>query len=204
MRLAVNFFNLIWKILDRIYMLLCRSSFNKLGKNVIFHPMNSKFTYSNITIGDNVSIGENAFFNATVSHIYIGNNIAIAPNVTIRGGNHRFDIIGKWITDYKKSDKRVEDDEPVFIESDCWIGTNVTILKGVTIGRGSIVAAGSVVNKTCAPYSIVGGVPAKVIKFRWDSCEEILAHEEMLYKESDRLRKEDIEKAMNYYHSKKK
>lgn len=45
-----------------------------------------------------------------------------------------------------------------------WCGANVTIMKGVTIGRGSIVAAGAVVTKSCSPYSIIGGVPAKFIK----------------------------------------
>lgn len=53
------------------------------------------------------------------------------------------------------------------IEDDVWCGANVTILKGVTIGRGSIVAAGAVVTKSFPPYSIIGGVPAKLIKKRF-------------------------------------
>lgn len=56
----------------------------------------------------------------------------------------------------------------------------MTILKGVTIGRGSVVAAGAVVTKSCPPYSIIGGVPAKVIKQRF-SPEEIVKHESILY-----------------------
>ena len=52
------------------------------------------------------------------------------------------------------------------IEDDCWIAANTIILAGVTIGRGSVIAAGSVVTKDVPPYSIVGGVPAKVIKSR--------------------------------------
>lgn len=194
MRFIVHLLSFLKKVVNRLYMYMCKSSFHSIGKNVIFHPLNSTFSYKNISIGDNVGIAERAFFNATISHIYLGSNIAIAPNVTIRGGNHRYDIIGKWITDYEESDKRKEDDEPVYIQDDCWIGTNVVILKGVTIGRGSIVAAGALVNKSCPPYSIIGGIPAKILKFRWDSLEEILQHEKILYSESERLEREEIEK----------
>ena len=54
------------------------------------------------------------------------------------------------------------------IESDVWVGSNVTILGGVTVGLGAIIAAGAVVTKNVEPYSIVGGVPAKHINFRFD------------------------------------
>ena len=50
-----------------------------------------------------------------------------------------------------------------------WIGANVTVLGGVTVGRGAVVAAGSVVTKDVEPYSIVGGVPAKLIRYRFDA-----------------------------------
>jgi maltose O-acetyltransferase len=55
------------------------------------------------------------------------------------------------------------------IEDDVWIGRNAVILPGVTIGRGSIVGAGAIVNKDVIPYSIVGGVPARLIKMRTGS-----------------------------------
>lgn len=61
-----------------------------------------------------------------------------------------------------------------------WIGCNVTILKGVTIGRGSVVAAGAVVTKSCPPYSIIAGVPAKFIRQRFTD-DEITKHEKILY-----------------------
>ena len=76
-------------------------------------------------------------------------------------------------------EKLPENDAPVVIEDDVRIGANVTILKGVTIGRGSVVAAGAVVTKSCPPYSIIGGVPAKVLKMRF-STEEIKIHERLL------------------------
>lgn len=182
--LLLIYFN---RIISRLLMILFRSLFCEIGKNVVFDPLSSIFSYKTISIGNNVGIGPRACMIASLSHIYIGNNVAIAPNVTIRGGNHRFDIIGKSIANYSDYDKRNIDDEPVFIEDDCWIGTNVTILKGVTIGRGSIVAAGAVVNTNCPPYSIVGGVPAKVKKFRWNTVDEILRHESALYPFDKRL-----------------
>src|SRR5665811_2625453 len=56
----------------------------------------------------------------------------------------------------------------VVIGNDVWIGANATILRGVTIGDGAIIASGSVVTKDVAPYSVVGGVPARHIRFRFD------------------------------------
>lgn len=64
-------------------------------------------------------------------------------------------------------------------------------MKGVTIGRASVIAAGAVVTKSCPPYSIIGGIPAKVLKFRF-SIDEILAHEKKLYPEEKKFTKEEI------------
>ena len=129
---------------------------------------------------------------ALISSIRIGDKVLFGPNVTIRGGNHSTHIIGKFMADYTTSDKRPEDDQPVVIENDVWVGTGAIILKGVNIGRGSVIAAGAVVAKNVPPYSIVGGVPAKVIKFRWN-LEEILQHEEKLYQPQMRLSREYLE-----------
>ena len=80
----------------------------------------------------------------------------------------------------KDDDKLPENDQDVIIEEDVWCGSNVSIMKGVTIGRGSIVGAGSVVTKSCTPYSIIGGIPARVIKQKFTD-EEIKEHERILY-----------------------
>ena len=83
-------------------------------------------------------------------------------------------------------------DQDVTIEEDVWIGSNVTLLSGVTIGRGTTVAAGAVVTKPMPPYCICGGVPAKVIRFYW-TIDQILEHEEKLYKENERYTREQLE-----------
>lgn len=181
----------IQKVYDRILMYISKRLFAHCGKDVIFHPSNSSFTYKNITIEDNVFIGDDARFWCTRSQIIIHHHVVFAPNVSIIAGNHSRHIIGKFITDYTDIDKRPEDDLSVEIDSDTWIGTNVTILNGVHISRGCIIAAGAVVTKDVPPYAIVGGVPAKVLKFRFN-VEQIIAHEKVLYPENIRFSREDL------------
>jgi acetyltransferase-like isoleucine patch superfamily enzyme len=77
-------------------------------------------------------------------------------------------------------EKLPENDQPIVIEDDVWTGANITILKGVTIGHGSVIAAGSVVTRSFPPYSIIGGVPAKLIKRRFSE-EEMKENDRILY-----------------------
>ena len=85
--------------------------------------------------------------------IVIGNGVVISENVIIRDSDNP-EIIRDG---YDKS-------SPVIIEDKVWIGMGVTILKGVRIGEGSVVAAGSVVTRSFSPHSLIGGVPARLIK----------------------------------------
>ena len=84
------------------------------------------------------------------------------------------------------------------VEEDCWIGMNVTLLSGVTVGRGATIATGAVVTSSVPPYSVWGGVPAKHIKFYW-TIDEILQHESILYPESERLTREQLEEYFSKY-----
>lgn len=181
------FLDLIYRITNRILMHMNMVRFSSVGSNVKFYPLSSSFIYGNISIGDDVHIGERASFKAYIAKIRIGNKVLFGPNVTIRGGIHPYYQIGRFIFDIGEHEKRPEDDQDITIEDDVWIGTNVTILKGVTIGRGSIVAAGAVVSKTIPPYSIFGGVPAKKISNRFKSIEDIIEHERILYPENKRI-----------------
>lgn len=136
---------------------------------------------SHIHCGHHIQIGSHASFIASIAHIYIGNYVMFGPNVTIRGGNHRIDVIGKHIYELGGAEKLPENDQDVHIEDGVWIGCNSTILKGVTVGKGAVVAAGAVVTKDVPPYSIVGGNPAKLIRYRFTQ-EEIIKHEKELSK----------------------
>ena len=154
------------------------------GSNVRFSALTSDFTYRNVTIGNDVYIGPHALFLCTESQIFIGNKVLFGPHVTIIGGDHRITDVGRFI--YDVLDKHPEDDQDVHIEDDVWIGTNTTLLKGVTVGRGAVVAAGALVTKDVPPYAIVGGVPAKVLKYRFTP-EQIQEHARQLYAEDKRL-----------------
>ena len=150
------------------------------GKRVYFSPCNSVFLYETMYVGDDVYIGDHADFVASRSKIIINDHVMFAPHVSIRGGDHRYNVVGKFLDEIKDIDKLPENDEDIVFEGDNWIGMNATILKGVTIGRGCIVAAGAVVVKSTPRYSIVGGCPAKVLKMRFTE-EQIKKHERLLY-----------------------
>lgn len=172
---------LVKRVYNKIYKPLYKKRFASFGTNIEFSPYDSIFTYENIYLGNNVSIGYHADFVATRSKIIIGDHVIFGPHVAIRGGDHRVDIIGRYIDSVTDTEKLPENDLNVIFEGDNWIGMNTVILKGVTIGKGSIIGAGSVVTKTIPPYSIAVGVPAKVIKQRFTE-EEIKMHEKLLEK----------------------
>lgn len=161
------------------------------GKNVYLRPTCSDFKgLWNLSIGDGSSIPKGSVFYCTEAPLTIGKKVIFGPNPTIITGDHRIDIIGKYIMDC--NEKLPQNDAPVVIEDDVWCGANVTILKGVTIGRGTVIAAGAVVTKSCPPYSIVGGVPAKILKYRFNK-EQILQHENTLYPIKERLTMKKLE-----------
>ncbi|OAX47945.1 CatB-related O-acetyltransferase [Paenibacillus sp. AD87] len=119
-------------------------------------------------------------FGWQIDRLIIGNYVCIAAGVVIlMGGNNNHHA--EWITVYPFADQISHSFSPkgdTIIESDAWIGMNAMIMPGVTIGEGAIVAAGSVVTKDVAPYTIVGGNPAKEVRKRFSE-EEIMKLKEM-------------------------
>lgn len=177
--IVVNLFRGPGFLFDRFLSFFYKKCMKNCGSNVMLRPSSSDIKgLGNLSIGDHVLIPKRAVIYCTEAQLTIGNKVVFGPCPTIITGDHRIDVTGKFIIDV--NEKSPENDAPVVIEDDVWIGANVTILKGVTIGRGSVVAAGAVVNKSCKPYSIIGGVPAGLLKFRF-TVDEVIAHEKSLY-----------------------
>ena len=158
-----------------------KTALAKCGKKVSFAPGVSFIGGKNVYIGNNVFLSNDVSFMCTRAKIIVGDNVMIGHGSTCITGGHRTDIVGRYMMDITNDEKRPEDDRDIIFEGDNWIGANVTILRGVTIGEGSVIAAGAVVTKDVPPFSIVGGVPAKVIKMRFTE-EEIIEHKRLLRK----------------------
>lgn len=129
----------------------------KCGDNVNIEK-NAYFT-PQLTIGDYSGVGINCEVYGPVT---IGRHVMMGPEVVIYTSGHRFDRIDIPIMEQGASETR-----PVKIGDDVWIGRRVIILPGVTIGEGCVIGAGAVVTKDVQPFSVVGGVPAKVLKTRY-------------------------------------
>lgn len=123
----------------------------KIGKGSTIHMWASFFQPQNIRIGEDSVIGDHAFLDGRADLI-IGDHVDIASHVLIYNSEHDIE---------SKAFKAIED--KVGIDNYVFIGSRVTILPGVKIGKGAIVAAGAVVTRDVPSFSIVGGVPAKVI-----------------------------------------
>lgn len=128
---------------------------------------------------ENVKVGHYSYGMLNVQSMYvqptekltIGNFVSIAPGATfLLGMNHQINTITTYplhsrFIEYDKKDATSNGE--IIVEDEAWIGTNALILSGLTIGKGAIIAAGSIVTKDVPPYSIYGGNPAKLIKYRF-------------------------------------
>lgn len=134
----------------------------KIGKGTKIHSTVILRQGFNIEIGEGCLINHNNVLQAgkVNAKIRIGNYVHTGANVMMIAFNHAFDTreIPTIKQDYYDAD--------IIIEDDVWIGGGAIILAGVTIGKGAIIGAGAVVNKNVPAYTIVGGVPARVLKNR--------------------------------------
>ena len=115
----------------------------------------------NISIGNFVSIGDGSHI-SSISKIEIGNYVLTGKNVTIIDNSHGNQSAESFFQ--HPYQRELYSKGPVIIEDDVWIGDKVTILSNVRVGKGAVIAANSVVTKDVLEYSIVGGIPAMVIR----------------------------------------
>lgn len=137
---------------------LCRRIFAHAGRNVNIEKGANFGGGRTLSVGDNSGLGVNCYIAA---HVTIGNDVMMAPDVIILTASHSFER-----TDVPMIQQQDLPPQPVVIGNDVWIGTRAVILPGVRVGDGAVIAAGAVVTKDVPPLAIVGGVPARVIRFR--------------------------------------
>lgn len=131
--------------------------FTKAGKDINVEKGANFGLGNDIEIGNNSGIGVNCEIRGPLK---IGNDVMMGPEVKIITNSHVFSSVEKPMRLQGNVKRGIE------IGDDVWIGARVIILPGVKVGSGSILAAGAVVTKDVPPFAIVGGVPAKILKFR--------------------------------------
>ena len=143
-----------------------------LGKKGIYCNMKKGNHFSEgVLIYENATIGSYNYFAPYViaNNVKIGNYCSIGPGCKIGLGEHDMSAISMRpiIANGDGCMELFDLSKPTLIGNDVWLGANVIVRQGVHIGNGSIIAAGAVVINDVPPYSIVGGVPAKIIKYRF-------------------------------------
>lgn len=170
-----------YKLISHIYFPIIQRP-KRLKMGFMVHISNVTFGYNNY-IGSystivHSSLGDYCYMNkrCQISYTVMGRFCSIADDVKIGLGFHPTDLISTHPAFYSKNEKLnffskitvVEEYKKTTIGNDVWVGSNAIILGGLSIGDGAIVAAGAVVTRDVDPYAIVGGNPARVIKYRFE------------------------------------
>ena len=130
------------------------------------------FDSSRVVVGRGSYGGLEVYSDCDEGVLYVGNYVSIGPHVRfIPGGGHPLMYASTFPFAAFANPAVIEDlsKGPIVVNDEVWMGAGATILSGVTIGQGAVIAAGALVSKSVEPYAIVGGVPARVIKYRFPS-----------------------------------
>ena len=137
--------------------------FQNVGKNLTINGRFEAIYGKHISFGDDDFINGNCFFQDS-NLITFGDRVIVAPDTKFYCGQHALDARQRFGTRSDGSHYLITHTKPITVGSDVWIGGNVTIIGGVHIGDNVIIGAGAVVVKDIPDNSVVGGVPAKIIK----------------------------------------
>ncbi len=148
-----------YRVFIKIKQLLLGIMGAKFGKGVVIYPGVWIAPGRNLDVGDDVDLAKDVLI-TTSGGVTIGDRTLIGYRTQILSVNHTIPSIGN------RFPISGDDPRPVYIGKDVWIGAGCIITPGVKIGDGAVVAAGSVVTKDVIKNSIVGGVPAKLLKMR--------------------------------------
>lgn len=154
-------FGYTWKLPKAIRQVGAKMYLKSCGKNLDIGK--KAHISSNLSIGNNSGIGDYSYLQGD---IVIGDHVMMAPEVAIIATNHNYQRLDIPMGAQGSTEKQI------VIGNDVWLGYRCIICAGVHIGSGSIIAAGAVVTKDVPEYSIVGGIPARVIKSRKGNIEE--------------------------------
>lgn len=144
-----------WKICKKLRAFAVKLYIDRCGCDVDV-GRKAKLT-AKLQLGDRSSVGD---FSHLQGDITIGNDVMMAPRCALIADNHRHSDLSRPMNTQGTTEQKI------IIGNDVWLGYGVIVLPGVTVGDGAILAAGAVVTKDVAPYSIVGGNPARLIKMR--------------------------------------
>jgi acetyltransferase-like isoleucine patch superfamily enzyme len=148
----------LW-LLDRYRAVLYRLAGLRIGRGSTLYGPLSVRPYGGcrcIAIGEDTFLNVDTAFTVVYDGVRIGSRVQIGPRVC-------FETMGHGLR-YMPGKGRGRTSAPIVVEDEVWIGANAVILQGVTIGRGAVVAAGAVVNRDVAARTLVGGVPARLLR----------------------------------------
>jgi len=191
----------IGKIIDKII-------WRKKNKhNKTFLNCSTRVDMARISVGRETYGEINALIFSKEGNLKIGNFCSIAGDVSfLIGTEHELGTVSTYpfkVQMLKKEKYEANTKGDIEIGDDVWIGHKAIILSGVHIGQGAVVAAGAVVSKDVPPYAIVGGVPADIIKYRFDNVKDgCLIRDRLCSFNYEQLERKDIEKYLNNFYEK--
>jgi len=169
--------------LDRVFLARCIVK-NNVVVEQDSHILDSTLIGNN-KIGNNCNIANSSIdaftyvgYNSAINNTKIGKYCSIGPDFKSGLGKHPTNFLSTSPIFYSSANSlnlRLTNElafneyEPITIGNDVWIGTGVFISEGITVGDGAIIGAGAVVTKDVEPYAVVGGIPARVIKYRFNN-----------------------------------